>query len=1451
MASDKYRPLYVGREIEGGVYKSIYSGEQVDEAVGKIDNALTKDDVVQVLGYSPDKVMSQQSVTLLVNGFATKDGVDEKISEHNTSSEAHEDIRQEVSEKATPTDIENAINEHNISNEAHEDIRNLINLKPDTSDITNAVSTHNSDTTAHSYIQEKIGTDISAHNSSSIAHSDIRQKIGTDIEAHNTDTSAHTYIQNKIGTDISTHNDNTSAHTFIQNKIGTDIGTHNTSESAHTFIQNKIGTDIGTHNTSSTAHSDIRQEITSDISVHNESNTAHQDIRTMIGNKPSIENSYSESQSNTYSANYVNTNFAPVSFVSNLYATKSGTNSATLTNATPTIDSGNILTSTTINTDYNWNVPDFIFTRQIATNTTLTQTNSFELVLQFIVDRDCTLSFGSKISVSTDNGTTWTAISENQTTSSQEWATGVGNTIDILTYTDKVTTPTMYPKDTLIRIEIYKKQLSSQSLTTNVYCGVLVDGANIYTYARYNFSNVNLGTNQLEDGSVTYKKLDYQVQQKISVIADEDTINLADQYKLATTYDSSETYYTESGGTYSLATPQPNATTFSSGTYYTFDRKISLKKVYVDTDTMSGNGTSTNALTVIGIKQNSTSNVLTYGDIQQTISSTNKISADNVDDTNANNKFVTSNDISNWNGKQDLIDDSHKLSSDLVTDSGNTNLFVTSTEKSTWNGKQNAIDSSNKLASDLVDDTNQTNKFVTTSEKSTWNGKQNAITNDNKLSSDLVTDTGNTNKFVTQSDINTWNAKQNTIDSTNKLNADYVDDTSTTNKFVTSTDITNWNNKVSTSDLYSALANYENVVNKTQTINSSSTSTQYPSASAVYDVVENAKPLTETATITSLNWTASSYITGYDYQATITLNYTLTNDTIVELINNNLSLFMEYCFAIYSISGQDVTILSMKQPINDVTLTFLLYNKQTSQAPLYPPTIAISQNDSDYLEITPNASNPQNVQYVIYYDYLGTFNTLTMTSGIGVIDVNLAYYFGNAGLPSNIYPIKVKTQDLGTGNYSDFSNTIYYTYSGSSPQPTFDARLEQTPKYDFTLNLNNEYEVVLADTNTYTFTRDVKQLMYFDSQDQENYIQINISNTFTLGGYNFVLGLEKRVFNNGGTGSTTEIINDTTGEFEINGETFTYDEINNVVTDSLQNEYQLTFDSMTGEEYFTYNDVDYYLHYGIVINNDTNTYINVIDNVFFEYDSTQYEIQMGNGLIDSNSVKHFISYMGVEINGTIYFLEERYDGRPYCMREEFINSTSWADLESNNIVSVNNGILTIDESNLTSDYYYELFIPNTVTEIDTNNFEYSIINRMYFNSYITTIGTTPFANSEILSVTIGSETLNESMIYPSLITLTFDFLNWDRTTPLSVTLTNLETLSIMNGNIESDIDGDRANFDLIENDNYRYEVVYDNNTFATDNILASLDMETIIYVDLSITPEEEPMEEEIDSEPTP
>lgn len=126
-------------------------------------------------------------------------------------------------------------------------------------------------------------------------------------------------------------------------------------------------------------------------------------------------------------------------------------------------------------------------------------------------------------------------------------------------------------------------------------------------------------------------------------------------------------------------------------------------------------------------------------------------------------------------GKQDTIDSSNKLDADLVDDTSTTNKFVTSTDITNWNGKQNALSTAqmNAVNSGVTSSTVSQVATNTSDISGLQTSKQNAITSSAKLSADLVDDTSTTNKFVTSSDISNWNAKQNalTFDSTPTSNS--------------------------------------------------------------------------------------------------------------------------------------------------------------------------------------------------------------------------------------------------------------------------------------------------------------------------------------------------------------------------------------------------------------------------------------------------------------------------------------------------------------------------------------------------------------------------------------------------------------------------------------------------------------------------------------------------------
>lgn len=234
------------------------------------------------------------------------------------------------------------------------------------------------------------------------------------------------------------------------------------------------------------------------------------------GGVAGLKNEYSNSQDDIYSANYVNSRFVPMSFASRLYAKVESSTSATLEDEKPVVSSSNKISVTTTNTDFDFTSPMFTLIRTLTNEITLNNTNSFAVDLYFDCSRAVTLGFGAKIKVSSDNGETWSYISSNQSFGDKYYTDGLNNE-DIVVYTDNVGDETL-AIGTLIAIEIFTKQDSSTSLTTDYICGVEIGDADVYSFAEFNFANTNINTNQIEDGAVTYNKLANDVKAKFEQV---------------------------------------------------------------------------------------------------------------------------------------------------------------------------------------------------------------------------------------------------------------------------------------------------------------------------------------------------------------------------------------------------------------------------------------------------------------------------------------------------------------------------------------------------------------------------------------------------------------------------------------------------------------------------------------------------------------------------------------------------------------------------------------------------------------------------------------------------------------------------------------------------------------------------------------------------------------------
>lgn len=76
----------------------------------------------------------------------------------------------------------------------------------------------------------------------------------------------------------------------------------------------------------------------------------------------------------------------------------------------------------------------------------------------------------------------------------------------------------------------------------------------------------------------------------------------------------------------------------------------------------------------------------------------------------------------------------------------------------------------------------------------------------------------------------------------------------------------------------------------------------------------------ENYTIATSSWAELSDSSPYTHQASVTATYTIGDNTVVKLLNDDPVTFANYGFAVGSVSGQTIVLYSIGQPSADVTL---------------------------------------------------------------------------------------------------------------------------------------------------------------------------------------------------------------------------------------------------------------------------------------------------------------------------------------------------------------------------------------------------------------------------------------------------------------------------------------------------------------------------------------------------
>ena len=356
-----------------------------------------------------------------------------------------------------------------------------------------------------------------------------------------------------------------------------------------------------------------------------------------------IINSKSQaSEDKAYSSQYIDNNFAPLSFVSRLYLNKVSSTAAELVNTAPTISPNNYLSASAsiYPIDYTQS-PLFTITRTLQADTTLNEETSFTTTLNFVVNRTCSLQFGARIKVSTDNGSTWTNIGSEQSFGQEDYSQDALSTTQFIAYTDLLNTNVSYPTGTLLTIEVYAclGDGDSTSTTIQIGCGIEKDSSNIYSYLQFNYQSVMISTDQIADGAITRNKLAQEVKDELD--------------------------------------GKVNKTTTIAGV----DLQDNITKNELLTALNVENGAQVN--TVTGVKGNAESTYRT-GNIN--------ITPDNLDDTNTTNKFVSQTNINNWNAKQDALSQGVGITITSNTINLNTN----------YASQSGIVEGSNSLNSNIV-----------------------------------------------------------------------------------------------------------------------------------------------------------------------------------------------------------------------------------------------------------------------------------------------------------------------------------------------------------------------------------------------------------------------------------------------------------------------------------------------------------------------------------------------------------------------------------------------------------------------------------------------------------------------------------------------------------------------------------------------------------------------------
>ena len=229
-------------------------------------------------------------------------------------------------------------------------------------------------------------------------------------------------------------------------------------------------------------------------------------------------NENSTSITDTYSANYISSTFAPKVYFSNLYLHRNTDTSAILLPEKPETNENNYLTTTRTNIDFDFSTPTYILTRTIETETEINNEVAMSIILNCAFNRSAEVQYSIGVDLIRDGNIT--QLSTNQlftktyTTDKSDFSYIAEFYMDVIT--DIAQQTVLYTND-ILQFRIYAKQNTSTPLIGRVYTGYRIDNVDVNSFVRLNITAISISTGQIADGAITLPKLNQDVLNYIQV----------------------------------------------------------------------------------------------------------------------------------------------------------------------------------------------------------------------------------------------------------------------------------------------------------------------------------------------------------------------------------------------------------------------------------------------------------------------------------------------------------------------------------------------------------------------------------------------------------------------------------------------------------------------------------------------------------------------------------------------------------------------------------------------------------------------------------------------------------------------------------------------------------------------------------------------------------------------